>query len=197
MGQQPSFVTSAVKPEQFPETSGREVALVGRSNVGKSSLINSLCRRHRLARTSRTPGRTRLINFYYLDDHWSLADLPGYGFSKAPKDVVRRWDGMIKNYFNSRQQLAGVIHVIDIRHPPTADDEHMREWLLTNHVNSICVATKTDKIPKSKRNKSLERIAETLELPGLPIAFSAKTGLGRKAVMTALTELGGEKEGKQ
>ncbi|MGB3975046.1 MAG: ribosome biogenesis GTP-binding protein YihA/YsxC [bacterium] len=175
------FVKSAVAPEGYPVSNLPEIAFVGRSNVGKSSLINTLIQRKKLAKTSSTPGKTRLINFYLVNSKLILVDLPGYGYANAPEKVSRTWMQAVNIYFQTRNTLTGVYQLIDSRHPPTELDRRVCQWLIeTKLLKGICVV-KTDKISTSKVQESFNRIRElvdeTYECP--LIAFSSVTGRGR------------------
>ncbi len=180
------FLTSAVKPAQYPKHDLREVALVGRSNVGKSSLINCLVLRKGLARTSGQPGRTQTINFYRIDN-FSLVDLPGYGFAKVPEPIRKKWRPMIEGYLTQRPNIVGMIQLVDIRHDPSSDDEMMASWLREMRVPSHVVATKADKISRSRQLQSVKKIQSLLQLP--VTAFSAETRLGRGAVAAILAQM--------
>lgn len=180
------FLTSAVKPAQYPKHDLREVALVGRSNVGKSSLINCLVLRKGLARTSGQPGRTQTINFYRIDN-FSLVDLPGYGFAKVPEAIRKKWRPMIEGYLTQRPNIVGMIQLVDIRHDPSSDDEMMASWLREMRVPSHVVATKADKISRSRQLQSVKKIQSLLQLP--VTAFSAETRLGRGAVAAILAQM--------
>lgn len=175
------FLTSAVKPEGYPDPVLPEIAFVGRSNVGKSSLINRLVQRKKLAKTSSTPGKTRMINFYLVNENLVLVDLPGYGYTKAPENVSRRWRKSIDTYFRLRHNLAGVFQLIDSRHAPGIIDRKVCTWLQeTNLLRGVC-AVKTDKIAPSKVAGTLKRIREHLDLStDFPVvACSSQTGEGR------------------
>ncbi|WP_044640611.1 ribosome biogenesis GTP-binding protein YihA/YsxC [Risungbinella massiliensis] len=158
------FVISAVKPPQFPEDALPELALAGRSNVGKSSLINSLINRKNLARTSSKPGKTQTINFYLINDSFYFADVPGYGYAKVSKTQRAEWGKMMETYFTTRENLKGVVQIIDLRHPPTADDRTMYDFLKHYEIPVLVVATKADKIPKGKWQKHLKVVKEGLDL---------------------------------
>lgn len=176
------FVVAAGKPAQFPAGGRPEVALAGRSNVGKSSLLNTLVGKRNLAIVSKTPGRTQTINFYLVGGKFFLVDLPGYGFAKVPEEVKRHWSYLVEEYFRDRRQLGGVVQIVDIRHPPTDLDRQLWEWLRYYHVPAAVVATKADKISRGQGLKQLQAIKETLRLPAETplIIFSAKTGEGRQ-----------------
>ncbi|HEY8418613.1 MAG TPA: ribosome biogenesis GTP-binding protein YihA/YsxC [Limnochordales bacterium] len=166
----------AVKPDQWPRHQLPEVALVGRSNVGKSSLINHLVKAP-IARTSNTPGRTQTINFYVIDDRLCLVDLPGYGYAKVPERVKRQWAPMIEGYLHQRENLTGILQIVDMRHPPTDDDRSMAAWLRQRGLPAVVVATKADKVARGHWRGRVESIARDLDLP--TIAFSAVSGAGR------------------
>jgi GTP-binding protein len=175
------FVISAVKLAQYPDDALPEFALAGRSNVGKSSLINCLVRRKNLARTSSKPGKTQTINFYRINDLLYLADVPGYGFACVPKSVRQSWGKMMETYLTKRETLKAVIQVVDLRHPPTADDQNMYQFLKAYGIPTLVVATKADKISKGKWQKHLKVIKEGLGLEkGDPLLlFSAEKAYGR------------------
>jgi GTP-binding protein len=178
------FVTSAVTAAQYPAAIGPEIAFVGRSNVGKSSLLNTLLQRRGLAKTSSTPGKTRTINFFRINGTLGFVDLPGYGFARVSQAERATWSPMVAQFFQTRQRLEGVIHLIDVRHAPTADDQRTRAWLLQWHRPLLVVATKVDKIGRTQRPSHLKQIAASLQLDAdAPIiAFSAQTGEGRKEI---------------
>lgn len=176
------FIKSAAGLKDCPAGSHLEVALAGRSNVGKSSLLNTLVQRKRLARTSGTPGRTQLINFFLINNSFYLVDLPGYGFARVPARVKATWGRMIEDYLKKRSQLRGLVLLVDIRHPPTADDQLMYRWLKTYRIPVAVVATKADKLSRSRARQNLRVVRETLDLnPEDPlILFSSHTGQGRE-----------------
>lgn len=180
-----------VKMDQLPQEKVAEIALVGRSNVGKSSLINRIVNRKNLARSSSTPGKTRTINFYWVNREWYLVDLPGYGYAKVSKAEKARWGKMIEDYLQKRSQLRGVIQVVDVRHSPSQEDVMMNEWLLHYHIPTLVVATKSDKISRGSRGKNLTVIKKTLQIEaGIePICFSAQSGEGVEEVRTAIEDL--------
>ena len=159
-----SLTVSAVSPKQYPKTDMPEFAFAGRSNVGKSSLINKLLNRKSLARVSGTPGKTITINFYNVDDCIHLVDLPGYGYAKRSKEEVKKWGTMMEDYLAGREQLVQTILLVDSRHAPTADDITMCDWIRHYHDRVIVVATKMDKLKKREIEPNLERIWNVLEL---------------------------------
>ena len=148
----PKYELTAVKPDQYPSTTVPEVAFVGRSNVGKSSIINTLLNRKNLARVGQTPGKTRQINFYNIDDTLFFVDLPGYGYAKVSKEERKSWGKLAETYLHIRDQLRLIIMLVDIRHKPTADDRLMYEWICTTGIPHLVVATKEDKVKRSQRN---------------------------------------------
>jgi GTP-binding protein len=159
-----TFVTSAVKQDQYPESILPEIAMVGRSNVGKSSLINMLLNRKNLARTSSTPGKTQLINFFGIDGKFTLVDLPGYGYAKVSKAQKQTWGTIIETYLKGRKNLLEVIQLVDLRHKPTQEDIEMYQWIKSFGFNGIVVATKLDKIKKSQLQKHIKIIRDTLSM---------------------------------
>lgn len=158
------FITSAVKRNQYPIDVRPEVAFVGRSNVGKSSIINSLTNRRKLAKVSQTPGKTRLINFFLINNDMYLVDLPGYGYAKVSKSEKESWGKTIETYLVEREQLKKVVLLVDSRHKPTADDILMHEWIKHFGYKVIVIATKSDKLSNNEIGKSKKLIKETLKL---------------------------------
>jgi GTP-binding protein len=158
------FLGSAVSPAQYPRSPLPEVAFAGRSNVGKSSLINTLVHRRGLAKTSATPGKTQTINFFLINQCFLLVDLPGYGYAKVPQEVQARWRPMVEAYLQQRQTLRGVVHIIDVRHPPTVQDQQLREWLQSHDVPVVTVATKADKITTAQRAEHIQMVRQGLAL---------------------------------
>lgn len=188
------LTATAVKYEQYPPTELPEIALVGRSNVGKSSLINCLANRKNMARTSSTPGKTATINFYDFGGKFRIVDLPGYGYAKVSQKEREKWAGMIENYLSRRENLALVIQLVDARHKPTTDDKTMFDWIKTYNYEPFVVATKLDKLKKSQVEGNLTTIYEELQLneESVLIPFSAESRVGREEVLElieyALTE---------
>lgn len=175
---------SAVDPKQYPKTKWPEIALVGRSNVGKSSLTNTLINRRSFARTSSQPGKTQTLNFYNIEDQLYFVDVPGYGYAKVSRSEREKWGQMIETYLSSRDQLKGVITLVDGRHAPSDDDVQMHEWLKYYEIPTLVVATKMDKIAKGKWNKQESLIKKTLDLSGEDklIMFSSLTKAGKDQV---------------
>ncbi|HHV29068.1 MAG TPA: YihA family ribosome biogenesis GTP-binding protein [Clostridium sp.] len=175
------YEITAVKPDQYPKNDIPEVTFVGRSNVGKSSLINAMLNRKNLARVAATPGKTRLINFYNIDDQLYFVDLPGYGFAKVSKSMKASWKDVIETYLSERKQLRKIFLLVDIRHSPTSDDILMHEWLKSMERSYVIVATKLDKVPRSKIKERISDIRSTLKLEEhiKIIPFSSETKQGR------------------
>ena len=182
------FIKSATLPSQYPEGTLPEVAFVGRSNVGKSSLINTMTRRKKLARTSTTPGCTRLINFFRVNNQISLADLPGYGYAKVPETARREWGPMIETYFKHRKSLATVILILDVRRYPSENDLTLIHWFHHYNITPMIVLTKTDKVSRSQAKTRQHQIKELLGLTRDPILFSARTGEGKDAIWGAIKD---------
>ena len=174
----------------LPQTGRLEVAFAGKSNVGKSSLINGLMNRKALARTSSEPGKTQTINFYNVNDVMYLVDLPGYGFARVSKEESARWGRMIEKYLHTSQDLKAVFLLVDIRHAPGANDKMMYQWIVDSGFKPIIIATKLDKIKRSQVQKQLKLIRTTLEvLPDtLMIPFSSQTKQGRDEIWAAIDE---------
>ena len=191
------YVASAVKYEQYPVEGLPEIAMAGRSNVGKSSLINSFLGRRNLARTGNTPGKTQTLNFYRVNDAWFLVDLPGYGYAKVAKTVNAQWGPMMENYLKKREPLRAVIQIVDIRHAPSVEDVEMQQWLRTMQVPTMVVATKADKISRGQWAKHLKVIAKALDIPdvSLILPFSSQSGVGKEELNEAIEEILGLNEG--
>ena len=184
------FVTSAVKPSQYPPAVLPEIAFAGRSNVGKSSLINTLVNRKRLVKTSSTPGRTQLINFFNINEGFSFVDIPGYGYAKVPVSVKKTWGPMIETYITTRKTLKGVVLIMDIRRIPRQEEMNMLDWLNHYDIPSVPVLTKSDKLSKTKQKKQLAEIANTLSADkNSLILFSAKSRQGKDEVWDAVKKL--------
>ncbi|HTG71117.1 MAG TPA: ribosome biogenesis GTP-binding protein YihA/YsxC [Candidatus Udaeobacter sp.] len=187
---QAQFVISAVKPHQYPEDALPEIALAGRSNVGKSSLINKLILRKNLARTSSQPGKTQQLNYYRVNDLIYLVDFPGYGYAKVSKTQREQFGEMIERYIRDREPLKLQLLVIDIRHEPSQQDQQMYKWLKHYEIPTCIVVTKADKIPRSKWDKHIKMIKKTLEADPRDsvVLFSSESGLGREQLWDVITE---------
>jgi GTP-binding protein len=178
---------------RLPDTGRPEVAFAGKSNVGKSSLINGLMNRKSLARTSAQPGKTQTINFYNINDWMYLVDLPGYGYAKVSESEKQKWGKMIERYLHTSKNLKAVFLLIDIRHDPSANDRQMYEWILENGYEPIIIATKLDKLKRSQVQKNIKAIRTGLAMqPGSRlIPFSAQTKQGREEIWNLIDELTG------
>ena len=182
------FIKSAVWPPQYPPATMPEIAFVGRSNVGKSSLINTLVGRKNLAKTSNTPGRTQLINFFTINEKISFVDLPGYGFAKVPQSVKKDWGDMMEAYLRERQSLCLVIFILDIRRDPSDDDVSLRDWLMHYRIPYLYILTKSDKLSNNQaiaRKRAIEKILQ-ISSERKPILFSAKTQRGKSDILDFL-----------
>ncbi|MGI8786791.1 MAG: ribosome biogenesis GTP-binding protein YihA/YsxC [Pyrinomonadaceae bacterium] len=176
------FVKSAFNAGHWTTDGLPEIAFLGRSNVGKSSLLNSLLQRRGLARTSNTPGRTQSINFFLINESFYFTDLPGYGYAKVSKAMRSDWGEMAEEYLLKRRELILSIQLVDSRHAPTALDIQLHEWLTHHHKNNFIVATKADKLSNNKLRKSLQEIERALQPESLIVPYSSLTGKGREAV---------------
>jgi GTP-binding protein len=179
------FIKSAFKEDDWPKDPRPEIAFMGRSNVGKSSLINSLLRTHGLARTSSTPGRTQSLNFFLINDQFSFVDLPGFGYARVPKVIKSTWGDMVTSYLAKRSQLMLSIHIVDSRHEPTNLDLQLHEWLRHTAKPRLIVATKSDKLSNNELRESMGR-AKRLFGGDNVLAYSARTGRGREEVWRAI-----------
>jgi len=212
---QAEFIISAVGPGQYPEDALPEIALAGRSNVGKSSLINRLLNRKNLARTSSQPGKTQTLNYYLINQFFYFVDVPGYGYAKVSRTERAAWGKFVERYMTRRDPLRLVMLIIDIRHEPSRDDQAMYDWLKHYGVPIVVIATKADKIPKGKWAKHLKDVREILGMPkdDKVILFSSETGLGadelwaliddtvdwgkEEPVQTAAAAVGAEEPGEE
>jgi GTP-binding protein len=187
---QVAFLKSAWQAQQFPADAGAEVAFAGRSNAGKSSALNAITGRKDLARTSKTPGRTQLINFFALDEKRRLADLPGYGYAKVPEHMKRHWQELLSRYVQTRASLKGIVIVMDARHPLTAFDVQMLEWTQAQGHAVHVLLTKADKLSRGQGAATLQRVRRELGERGTVQLFSAVSKLGvdeaRKRVLELL-----------
>ena len=184
-------ITTAVNPEGYPESDLPEIAMVGRSNVGKSSVINFLLNRKSLARVGNTPGKTRQINFFNMENKLLLVDLPGYGYAKVSKKEKEKWHTIVESYLLGRTQLRLIIMILDIRHKPTEDDKLMYNWICTMGKPHIVLANKSDKISRSYFLRNINQIRETLHIvPGVPvIAVSSKKRTGWNETWNYINEI--------
>ena len=175
------IVVSAIRKEQYPAEGLPEIALVGRSNVGKSSATNALLNRRNFARTSQTPGKTRTINFYKINEEFYFVDLPGYGYAKVAKSEKDKWGVIMERYLQDRQELCAIFLLVDIRHEPTNDDVMMYEWIKHFGYNCVVIATKADKISRGQYQKHISIIRKKLQLEKdekvIPLSSSKKTGV--------------------
>lgn len=176
-------ITSKIPDNEFPE-----FAFAGKSNVGKSSLINGLMNRKSYARTSAEPGKTQTINYYLINKSFYFVDLPGYGYAKVSEDTKKKWGKMVENYLNNSKQLRQIFLLIDIRHEPSANDKMMYDWICYQGLKPIIIATKADKIKKSQLEKHLNMIRENLNMPedGIIMPYSALSKFGRDEIYELL-----------
>ena len=181
------FVKSAFKETDWPRDKRPEIAFLGRSNVGKSSFLNSLLGVRGLARTSSTPGRTQALNFFLINDAFWFVDLPGYGYARAPKDVRAKWSDAAGEYLEKSGQLALSIHLIDSRHEPTTKDLQLQDWLIHNNRPYVIVATKSDKLSNNELAKNIARAKKALNTPHV-VAYSSVTGRGGADVWRKISD---------
>lgn len=169
------FICSSVKQSQYPEDNMPEIAFAGRSNVGKSSLLNLLTQRKKLAKVSSSPGKTRTINFFNINNSFRIVDLPGYGYAQVSKKEAESWGPMMEAYLSGRKGLKKCILLVDCRHDPTAQDKQMYEYLQYYHLDGIVIATKADKISKNELNKNIANIRKQLNMSGDDIIIAVST----------------------
>lgn len=181
------FLISSPDLKRCPDLHLPEIALLGRSNVGKSSFINAFCNRKKLAKTSNTPGKTRLINFFNIEDKFTLVDLPGYGYAKVSKSMQQDWQRHLEDYILNRPQLLFVIQFIDARHEVQKNDFQMREWLNYNNIAVLTIATKIDTLKTAQKKKSVQAI--TKKLASKVYGFSAKDKEGKDLIMSEITRM--------
>ncbi len=182
------FFKFANSQDDFPPEHYPEIALAGRSNVGKSSFINALTGQKNLARTSGTPGKTRAIHFYLINETFCFVDLPGYGYARVSREMKEKWSSLLDIFFATRKTLVLIIQMVDLRHEPTKEDKQMAAWIRHYSFAHLVVATKADKVPRGKRQKQQRMIAEALELPPEAlIIFSAETREGRDNLLKAIS----------
>jgi len=186
-----TFLKSAFDESQYPPPDGPEVAFAGRSNVGKSSLLNALVNRKNLARTSSTPGRTQALNFFRVNDRFTFVDLPGYGYARVSREVKRSWRGMVEAYIKNRPNLKAMVVIVDIRRDLEEDDRSLMEWLKQEGKSVLPILTKVDKLTRKERDARVREMER--QISGIvfqkPILFSAKTGEGRKEIWDRLLSL--------
>lgn len=196
---QARFITSLANYGPYPELGPPEIAICGKSNVGKSSLINRLTRHSKLAKISGTPGKTRLINLFAINDDFTLVDLPGYGFARVSKSEKLRWQDMIEGYFQKTVLLRHVLHLVDIRHDPTNDDINMHRFLLETGIPYTVIATKADKISRAARMRHIHAVCRGLAVqPWQVIPWSSEQDTGREELLDVLQKVieeAGEDEG--
>ena len=182
------YVISAVSPEQWPTDGKSEIALSGRSNVGKSSLINHLLNRKNLARTSQKPGKTQKLNYFIINEAFYFVDVPGYGYAQVSQKERQAWGRMMEQYFSENEQLRVVVALVDFRHPPTKEDIQMVEFLKYHEIPIIIVATKCDKVPKTKRPRQVKLIKEKLGIaPTDPfVIYSTQEHIGKDALWSEI-----------
>ena len=179
---------TAVGPKQFPESDRIEVAFVGRSNVGKSSMINTMLNRKSLVRTSQSPGKTRTINFFEVESDWYFVDLPGYGYARVSRSESEKWGVMIEGYLKNRPQMAAIVLLLDIRHEPTGNDKMLYDWCKHYELPVILVATKSDKLKRSQLQKHMAIIRKGLGATEQVLPFSSLTRAGREELWKVLDE---------
>lgn len=180
--QRAAFLTAASKVQQAPTDTGREVAFAGRSNAGKSSAINTLCHQKRLARTSKTPGRTQQLIFFSLDETRRLVDLPGYGYAKVSESVKNQWQGLMASYLEGRQSLAGLVVVMDIRHPLTVFDQQMMDWGRRRDLEILLLLTKSDKLKRGAGRIELDRVRRAVGGEGGRVRVELFSSLTRQGI---------------
>lgn len=185
------FLVSAVSPAQYPEPLIPEIALAGRSNVGKSSFINAMINRKKLARTSSKPGKTQQLNYYQVEDWFYFVDVPGYGYAKVSKKEKGKWANMLQTFFSERENLELALLIVDFRHKPTKDDIAMKDFFVHYNIPYFVIATKTDKVKKSQWSKHMSEIYRTLNLETVDqiLPFSAETKEGREEAWEIITDV--------
>lgn len=187
----PKFIKSAHTIEQYPYNNLPEIAFAGRSNVGKSSMINKILNRKGLAKTSSRPGHTRSINFFDIDRKFFLVDLPGYGYAKVAQEEKEKWNMLINDYLHFRENLKGIVMIVDARHKPTGQDKTMLEWIREVNIEKIIAATKADKLSNNQKAKQKKIIKNTLSLSDDEFFtfFSAKSGEGKKEIFSLINKI--------
>lgn len=180
------FIQSAVTPKQFPDDPYPEIAFAGKSNVGKSTLINTLLNRKQLVKTSATPGKTQAINFFLINTQFYFVDLPGYGYAKVSRTMRKQWKHLLESYLSSRNVLKAVVLIIDIRHGPNEGDLQLKEWLEHYQRPIIVVANKADKLKRGQRVQQLKLIEKTMELASPPLMHSSLEKMGKRELWESL-----------
>ena len=183
------FLLSASTKREFPAETLPEIAFAGRSNVGKSTLINSLLNRKKLVKTSATPGKTQLINFFKVNDKFYFVDLPGYGYAKVPESVRRKWQNLVEAYLSERKTLRNVVLIIDSRHNPTTQDRQLLEWLKYFQLPSLIVASKIDKLKRGQVKNHLQEIKNYLSIESTPLGHSSMQNGSREEIWKKLDPL--------
>ncbi|MCL2400485.1 MAG: ribosome biogenesis GTP-binding protein YihA/YsxC [Defluviitaleaceae bacterium] len=179
---------TAVRPDQFPTSDRAEVAFVGRSNVGKSSMINTMVNRKSLVRTSQNPGKTRTINFFEVEKDWYFVDLPGYGYAKISRSESEKWGAMVEGYLKNRPQMLAIVLLLDIRHEPTKNDKMLYDWCCHYNLPTLLVATKSDKLKRSQLQKHTAMVRRGLGAKEQIMPFSSLSRAGREELWTVLEE---------
>jgi GTP-binding protein len=183
------FIQAAERKEHYPEGGLTEVAFAGRSNVGKSSAINTLLGRHNLVRTSKTPGHTRKLNFFLINERFFFVDLPGYGYAAVPVEVKRKWGPMMETYLTSREVLAGVVVIVDLRHALAESDRNLIDFLRHHNISTVVAATKADKLNRSMMLAQQRRMVTTLGAEIPVVIFSSHNGQGKNELWKEIKKL--------
>ncbi len=184
------FITSLTGNQKFSGQGLPQIAIAGKSNVGKSSLINCLCNQSKLARVSSEPGKTRLVNIYLINNAFHLVDLPGYGYARVSQSMLREWSGMMDSYLSGSEHLCHILHLVDIRHEPGENDIQMQAWIQHNNLPCTVIATKSDKLSRAQQQKSLLTICRILGVqPWDVIPFSSVTRDGKEKLLNRLEEI--------
>lgn len=187
------FIKSALWPDQYPKLHMTEVAVVGRSNVGKSSLLNDLFQTKRLVKTSSTPGKTQLINFFIVDDRLVFVDLPGYGYAKVPLQVRKQWGPIVQTYLDKRKTLKLLLFLFDIRRTPKHEDKQLLEWAAYYRKPVIIALTKVDKVNQKEKKENTKKILEAFGMENIPcVHYSVKKNIGRKILISMMKRILGE-----
>ena len=188
-----TFLKSAFQEKHYPPPDRPEIAFAGRSNVGKSTLINVLVNRKGIARTSSRPGRTQALNFFLVENRFYLVDLPGYGYARVPFAVKKSWGNMVETYLRKRPNLKAVVVILDIRRDPSSGDKDLLNWLKKYKIGVVLVLTKSDKLSKSQNKMMIQRIGGQLTglFPGKPILFSSKTKAGKEEIWVRIIDFTG------